>query len=1160
MKTNQDHWQEIGGLHEELEMAALEHRLNIEHFFELGTAYFARYQTTLEESACAKAVKYYKMGLEQHPMDKDLHAPLLNNLGIALETRYKQSGDMKDLEQAIVWHQQALDLCPPGHPDCCYPLLNLGNALQARYQQLGERTDLEKTIVCHQQALDLCPPGHPDRSSSLNNLGIALETGYKHLGNIEDLQQAITYHQQALNLRPLGHHKRSSSLTNLGNALMARYEQLGEMKDLEETIVCHQQALDLHPPNGPNHSIILSSLGVALEFRYKQLGDMKDLEMTIVCYQQALDLCPPGAPFHSSSLGNLGLALQTRYEQLGDMNDLEQATVCHQQALDLCQPGHPDHSTFLSNSGSGYSMRYRQLGDMKNLEQAIVYYQQALDFCPPGHTLCSRYSNNLGGELYRRYSQLGDMKDLEQSILCHQQALDLRPPGHPNHSSSLNNLGLALKTRYEQLGDMKDLGQTIKCHQQALDLCPPGHRLHSQSLNNLGNALYAKYGQLKDMEDLEQTIVCHQQALDLRPPGHPHRSSSLNGLGNALKTRYEQLRDMKDLEQSIAYHQEALDLHPPGNPHRSILFHNLALAFSSKFLRFGSAPDAICATELFNDALLSLPPHHPDHASFLISQALFIYDVHQSLWVECTDFSHIHDACVLFESATNHVPSGMLQRFKASERWVQCAHNYNHKSAISAYLKALELQQQHLALLPTLSHQKKFIESSPTLALNAASCAIAAGDIQAAVIFLEQGRSILWSKMQGYRHPLEELSKQHPDLAKDFTVVSHRLEHNAISNDVDIGLQRVLSEQWTQLLHQIRELEGFSDFLQVVPFSTLKNAAAEGPIIMVNVSDHQSNAIILLPSSSSVVIALPDVSSDTLKQLVPMADEATNGLPKGSVATLRILWDIIVQPVVNQLSVLNVSHNSRIWWCPTSYLCALPLHAAGPCKKGLKNLPDLYISSYTSTLASLIHARSTIAKPQGSLGLLLISQPGGLPKVLEEVDIIKGFGQHMTITSFTGADAHKEAALLALQSHSWVHFACHGILEEQPFDSWFQLYNHEHLSVLDLAKTQLHNAEFAFFSACHAAAGDIHGTPDESIHLAAALQFSGFRNVIGTLWAMVDDDGPVIAHAFYTHMFRNGAGTVNLRDAAEALNVATRKLRQKKVSPSQWINFIHIGV
>lgn len=139
--------------------------------------------------------------------------------------------------------------------------------------------------------------------------------------------------------------------------------------------------------------------------------------------------------------------------------------------------------------------------------------------------------------------------------------------------------------------------------------------------------------------------------------------------------------------------------------------------------------------------------------------------------------------------------------------------------------------------------------------------------------------------------------------------------------------------------------------------------------------------------------------------------------------------------------------------------------------------------------------------------------------MLDETDVINGFSKQIDLCS--GPDVHKEGILASLQSHFWAHFACHSHLEEQPLNSWFQLHKGEHLTVIDLAKAQLPNAEFAFLSACHSAAGNIYSTPDESIHLAAALQFCGFRSVIGTLWAMVDDDGPTIADAFYKHMFHN---------------------------------------
>jgi CHAT domain-containing protein len=107
-------------------------------------------------------------------------------------------------------------------------------------------------------------------------------------------------------------------------------------------------------------------------------------------------------------------------------------------------------------------------------------------------------------------------------------------------------------------------------------------------------------------------------------------------------------------------------------------------------------------------------------------------------------------------------------------------------------------------------------------------------------------------------------------------------------------------------------------------------------------------------------------------------------------------------------------------------------------------------------------------------------------------------------------------------------------------------------------QAQLPNAELAFLSACHSAAGDLSNTPDEVIHLASGMQFCGFRSVVGTLWAMVDLDGPDISNEFYKYMFQSGGG--DIRNAAAALNHATREMRKRKIPMDRWINFVHIGI
>jgi CHAT domain-containing protein len=74
------------------------------------------------------------------------------------------------------------------------------------------------------------------------------------------------------------------------------------------------------------------------------------------------------------------------------------------------------------------------------------------------------------------------------------------------------------------------------------------------------------------------------------------------------------------------------------------------------------------------------------------------------------------------------------------------------------------------------------------------------------------------------------------------------------------------------------------------------------------------------------------------------------------------------------------------------------------------------------------------------------------------------------------------------------------------------------------------------------------------------MQFSGFRSVIGTMWAMVDEDGKDLSEHFYNRMFAAGAQVASYEKSASALRHATQKLRAKRgISLERWVNFVHYG-
>jgi len=621
-------------------------------------------------------------------------------------------------------------------------------------------------------------------------------------------------------------------------------------------------------------------------------------------------------------------------------------------------------------------------------------------------------------------------------------------------------------------------------------------------------------------------------------------------------------------------------LRPRGHPDRSSSLNDLAKALQARFVRTGVTKDLNDAIEHLRDAIAILPIHHPMHAKYGMNLASLHFLRH--------DFNC---AFGLFESAANHETASPKDRLTAALQWASLAQDHRHESTVRAYSTSLILLDRCLVITPTVELQQKFLANTTliprSLASQAASSAIERGQLEIAVELLDQGRAILWSKMRGYRHPLEKLRESNAKLADEFERISRELEHHVMSKSMisssqldmrsirlevsfeqRLKRQRALSEQWDEILEKIRsQIDGFADFLQAVPFCTLQSAAAEGPVIIVNLSEHRSDAIIVHRVGPPILVplsgALPQNITLLSSELTKARASGDYNFSKTLRRILRALWKTTVCPVKDQLTMLGIVEKSRIWWCPTSEFCALPLHAAGPYLRDQRNLPDIYISSYTTTLSALITARRNSSSKSTIPKLLIIGQPGkSLPKVQEELHVIQQLGSFVNI--LVGEQANCNTVLSGLQEHSWAHFACHGHLdsENQPFHSSFELYNDMRLTLLDLMMAKLPDAEFAFLSACHSAASNVDGTPDEVIHLAAALQFSGFRSVIGTLWAMSDIDGPEIARDFYKHMFRQlqKDNSTDFKDSAEALNVATRAMRLRPgMTLDRWINFIHIG-
>jgi len=500
--------------------------------------------------------------------------------------------------------------------------------------------------------------------------------------------------------------------------------------------------------------------------------------------------------------------------------------------------------------------------------------------------------------------------------------------------------------------------------------------------------------------------------------------------------------------------------------------------------------------------------------------------------------------------------------------------------------------QDSLTFTPTVDIQHSRLVAMrndyETLPLDCASYQVHTGQLQSAVETLERGRVLIWSEMRGLRSSIDQLRASDRDLAEKFTAVNQDLEGltlNLAQNNYGDGggegpkgmdpfgrlvvrHQQLLDDR-DELISQIRTRKGLDSFLKPPSFENLRSAAVRGPVVMINHSIWRSDIIILLHDSPPSLIP---TAHDFYHRANKLRDKLLGARKKGldSVeyedalrSVLKELYELVGRPVIQRLDELHVPDQSRVWWCPTSAFCFLPLHAMGPIPSDSgppRYFLDLYIPSYTPTLSALIESNKSGSHIVGKPSLLLVSQPGSsMEDALDEMHVVRSI--NTKVKTLTSEKATPTAVLERLQDHRFVHIVCHGILEPgKPFESSFKLDGGNRLTLLDIIRSRLPDAEFAFLAACHTAELTDGSLSDEALHLTATMQYCGFRSVVGTMWAMADKDGRRLAQNFYNSVFLPGEsqGACYYERTAEALRDTVIKLR-RRTTLERWVNFVHYG-
>ncbi|MEV4509213.1 CHAT domain-containing protein [Dactylosporangium sp. NPDC049525] len=1094
----------------------------------------------------------------------------LINLCSAQQSRFAMTGAVEALDAAVRAGTVAVSIADVAVRAAAAG--NLGNAFRARYEARGSDDDLTAAVEYGRKAITLGAPDDPRMAAYRSSLGTALQTRYDRHGDAADLDASIVLGADAVELTPRDDPARCGRLSNLGNALRLRYLRTGSVDDLERSIRVGTEAVSSDPA-AADLAIYRSNLASALRDRFDATGDQRDLDAAIEHVRAAAEAVGPGHPRRPGYLSNLASMLRNRAETTGSQPDLDAAVDAADAAAAAVGDLDPDRPVILSALALALDARFGARGAIQDLHRAVDVMERAVAGSPPGSTDRPRCLSGLSNLLRRRFERTGAADDLDRAVTHAGEAVRETPPQHVYRAAYLAHLANALHGRFEYAGATGDLDQAITFAREAtragrgLPEADPDRGRYLTNLCGFLNDRYTRHGQVTDVEE---AVVAGRAAVAAVPAAHPERGTTLSNLSNAMISWFGETGDVDDLGRAVELAIGALVAVDTAHPERARFASNLAAVLlmrsehdpqpGSLALASAAAQEAVAAT---------------DAAS--LYRAGRIGNLAEILSLQYTQDGQpatLDRALAAFAEGAAAQSAPIVRRARLARSLARLAGRAGRWETADRAWADVGL------LLPALvdhtlvrADRQRHLELLNGFGPEAAAVRTHLGDLEGAWAALEAGRGVLLSQALQTRADVDELEARHPDLFEQFEQLRLVLNDPAgdghgvltpAAADRQAAARRAAAQAWTALLERIRQLPGLTRFGLPPTTAQMRDAAGDGVIVAINITEIGSAALTLTRDRIDVVhldVTAAEALANINGFLAAAADPDGFAANDRRGAVLAWLWDAICEPVLRRLGHLGPPPSGdawpRVWWMPTGPLALLPIHAAGrqPADAGdAAAVPERVVSSYTPTVRTLLHQRRRRSPGDGGVSAVVVGvqTAAGLPPLpragAEAREVARRFG----VAPLLDAAATSSAVRAGLVGATHAHFACHAVTgADDPSDGRLELHA-ESLMIRDLAALTVPRGHLAYLSACGTAFGGMV-LLDESVHIASGLQLAGFAHVIGTLWRVADADAAEITAMFYEELAA-GAGP------AQAMHHVTRGMRRRyRRNPGMWAAYAHFG-
>ncbi|MGW3493055.1 CHAT domain-containing protein [Streptomyces sp. NPDC001020] len=1202
----------------------------------LALAHSERFRTSqrlpdLEAAIAAgrRSVAATRDGHERRPFRRD-------NLSQMLVQRYEWTGKPAHRAEALEATRDAVADTPPGHPSAAITRFHLAELLRETHRETRVSTVLDESIDMARSAVALSRPSDPLRAVAWGGLTkglfhrvlVAEQEGTEVSADVGDLIEAARH---AIDEGDPNDPDHASHLLCLAGGLRRRGELVDDQADLGQAIDLYQSFLAEHPEHDQYRSAHVD-LALCLMFRHHLTNDARDLRAAVDLMRRVARSSPDSSAFLSRVLLIQGIALYTVYdEHTAEARDLDEAAEAVRRGISLSSKGSDEIALLRSTLSEILRCRFEDCGDTSDLEAAADAALRAERDTPAGAPHRPVILNAASGVLRIRAQHTGIRAYFTAAVDFARESVAGARQGRPDKAVALNALGSALQARYEHGGALDDLHAAIDAKRAATQTSGLSAAQRAMCLSGLGNSLLTRFHHTGDAADLTAAIDVCAEAVGTVQADHPRQDRYLANLSLALATSYGRHERRGDLDRAVMTARLAVEATPRGSHRRPMNLCNLAIVTLDRFSESKDLDDLEAAITAIREAIDAASHDHPDQAKFLSNLNGMLHRRYQLLGQEgdlgeavrvgrlavarcpvdhesrggclvllgdaLQDAGHVTEAIDAFREAAR-LPTGRLSvRLQAAGNWgATAAEDGRWEEAQRGYEYAIELLPQAAWHGLERDDREHFLAMVNGLASDAAAVAVEREDLARAVELLEQGRGVLLAQAFDARTDLDELRALDGDLARAMDDVRRRLDRagaTGADREVrDVSARRTALEsqrrreaaaEWDHLLERARAL--VPGFLRPRPFDRLREAARNGPVVIVNIARYRCDALVVTADTreSPLLVRLERISRRVVNarasELITTVRGGEATAPQERNNTLRSilawLWNDIADPVLTKLAwpaKPAEGQEPRLWWCPTGALALLPLHAAGvypapdnrrpgedvPRPTPSTNLLDRAVCSYAPTLRALLEA---ISRPtSGKTALLGIAVPNapGMSELAHATAEIGALREEFpAMTAVVGPRANRDTVLELLQSHSWLHFAGHGA-QYSPGGAALHCTD-DMINLRDLTALRLTAAELAFLSACETASG-VARLADEFAHLAGGLHIAGFRHVIATQWSISDLRAPQVARDFYRALQAAPQTADETLQAASALRKAVRRLRSARPdAPALWASYLHTG-